>query len=132
MYDAALAVIKEHNSVIGKDKPGYVDPDLFLSCIKSAGGTTLERLKALSYEDMLACMHCPTTTLVKPIAIAKDIAKIFRGKEEAKVNDARPVSAKKAEKMSLLELVQHYDPEDFNLVAKRLGTNPFAQAKRLS
>ena len=118
MYDAALAVIKEHNSVIGQGNPGFIDPDKFLPCIKAAGGTTEDRLKSLSYEDILACMPSDGVT-VKPIAIAKDIAKIFRGKEDTKAEN-RPVSAKKAEKMTLLELVQNYDPEEDNLVSKRL------------
>lgn len=128
MYDAALAVIKEHNSVIGQGNPGFIDPDKFLPSIKAAGGTTVDRLKSLSYEDILACMPSYEDILacmpsdgvtVKPIAIAKDIAKIFRGKEDTKAEN-RPVSAKKAEKMTLLELVQNYDPEEDNLVSKRL------------
>lgn len=122
MYDAALAVINEHNSVIGQGKPGFIDPDKSLSSIKAAGGTTVDRLKSLSYEDILSCMpalYNNDGVTVKPIAIAKDIAKIFRGKEDAKVEN-RPVSAKKAEKMTLLELVQNYDPEEDNLVSKRL------------
>ena len=124
MYNAALAVINEHNSVIGQGNPGYLDPDKFLPCVKAAGGTTLDRLKNLSYEDILVCMpildlyadQWSDGVIVKPIAIAKDIAKIFRGKEDTN----RPVSAKKADKMTLLELVQSYDPEEDNAVSKRL------------
>jgi hypothetical protein len=119
MFEAALAVIKEHNSVVGQGNPGYLDPEKFLSCIKAAGGTTGDRLKSLSYEDILVCMPF---TEVKPIALAKDIAKIFRGKENvSSTHEARPVSAKKADKMSLRELIEAYDPEEpENTVGKRL------------
>lgn len=118
MFEAALAVVNEHNSVVGQGNPGYLDPNQFLGCIKSAGGTTGDRLKSLSYEDILACMPA-TTSGVKPIALAKDIAKIFRGKEES--HESRPVSAKKADKMTLRELIEAYDPEESeNPVGKRL------------
>jgi hypothetical protein len=120
MFDAALAVVNEHNSVVGQGNPGYLDPNQFQQCIKAAGGTTGDRLKSLSYEDILACM--PSANGVKPIALAKDIAKIFRGKENpTNTHEARPVSAKKADKMTLRELVEAYDPEESeNPVGKRL------------
>lgn len=119
MYDAASAVISEHNSVVGGcgASPARIDESKFLDNIKASGGTNLDRLKALSYEDILACMQISSS--IKPIAIAKDIAKIFRGKEESKTEN-RPVSAKKADKMTFLELVQSYDPEEDNGVSKRL------------
>lgn len=134
MFDAALAVVNEHNSVIqvgekegsGKLNPGYLDPNKFLANIKATGGTTADRLKALSYEDILSCMPQVVTVegyVVKPIAIAKDIAKIFRGKEDSisSNHEARPVSAKKADKMTMRELVEAYDPEESeNPVGKRL------------
>lgn len=118
MFDAALAVINEHNVVVGQGNPGYLDPNQFQQCIKAAGGTTADRLKSLSYEDILACMP---DTKVKPIALAKDIAKIFRGKEDSNSHETRPVSAKKADRMTLRELVEAYDPEEAeNPVGKRL------------
>lgn len=118
MFDAALAVVNQHNSVVGQGNPGYLDPNQFLGCIKAAGGTTAERLKSLAYEDILACMP---DAKVKPILLAKDIAKIFRGKEDTRQNEPRPVSAKKADKMTLRELVEAYDPEESeNPVGKRL------------
>ncbi len=118
MFDAALAVVNEHNSVVGQGNPGYLDPKQFTDCIKAAGGTTADRLKSLSYEDILACMP---DAKVKPIVLAKDIAKIFRGREDTAKNEPRPVSAKKAEKMTLRELVEAYDPEESeNPVGKRL------------
>lgn len=124
MLDAALAVVKEHNSVVGQGNPGFVDPDTLLNNIKAAGGTSVDRLKALSYEDILSCMAAAGIAHpIKPIGVAKDIAKIFRGKETVvATTEPRPVSAKKADKMSLRELVEAYDPEDSdNPVGKRLG-----------
>ncbi len=121
MFDAALAAITEHNSVVGEGKSGYVnDVKQFAETIKAAGGTTVERLKSLSYEDILSFMAVEGK--VKPIFLAKDIAKIFRGKEDSAVShEGRPVTSKKADKMSLRELVEHYDPEEAtNPVGKRL------------
>jgi hypothetical protein len=121
MYDAALAVVAEHNSVVGQGNPGYVDPNQFAERLKASGGTSVDRLKALSYEDIVAAMPSHLGG-VKPVALAKDIAKIFRGKEEvANTSQGRPISAKKADKMSLKELVENYDPEEAeNPVGKRL------------
>ncbi len=119
MLDAALAVVTEHNSVVGQGNPGFIDPTTLINNIKAAGGTSVDRLKALSYEDILSCM--PLIGTIKPIGVAKDVAKIFRGKETV-TNEPRPVSAKKADKMTLIELIEAYDPEDSdNPVGKRLG-----------
>jgi hypothetical protein len=120
MYDAALAAIAEHNSVIGEGNSGFIDAKQFTESVKSAGATTVDRLKNLSYEEILSYM--PVEGKIKPIHLAKDIAKIFRGKEEvANTSQGRPVSAKKADKMSLKELVENYDPEEAeNPVGKRL------------
>lgn len=120
MFDTALAVVTEHNSVVGQGNPGFIEPTTLLNNIKAAGGTSAERLKAFSYEDILACM--PASGSIKPIGIAKDIAKIFRGKETTVTSEVRPVSAKKADKMTLRELIEAYDPEDAeNSVGKRLS-----------
>lgn len=119
-FDSALALVNEHNSVVGgAEQPGHVSPDHFIQNLKIAGGTTEERLKGFSYEDILSCMEVKNAP-VKPIALAKDIAKLFRGKDE-QTSETKPVSGKKADKMSLRELVEHYDPEEAeNPVGKRL------------
>lgn len=121
-FDAALALLQEHNAAVGgQDQPGYVDPDKFLSCIKISGGTNEERLRSLSWEDILKCL--PEFNGVKPTALAKDIAKVFRGDQGTPSSDdqKRPVSSKKAEKMTPRELVMAFDPEDAdNPVGKRL------------
>lgn len=126
-FDAARSVVEQHNVVLGGESAvGYVNPDHFTNCIKLAGGTTEDRLKAMSYEDILHCLPAPANPLggpaIKPVGLAKDIAKIFRGKEDStNTNEPRPVSAKKADRMSLRELVEVYDPEESdNPVGKRL------------
>ena len=35
--DAALTVIKQHNSVVGEAKPGFVQPDDFIQSLKAFG-----------------------------------------------------------------------------------------------
>jgi len=122
-FEAARAVLEQHNSVLGgPDTPGHVDPDKFILGVKLAGGTTEERLKGFSYEDILQCFPHLNSSLPKPVPLAKDIARIFRGKEDStSTHEARPVSAKKADKMTLRELVEAYDPEESeNPVGKRL------------
>lgn len=129
---AAQAVIAEHNDAIGgKEKPGYVDPDNFISCIKATGGTNEERLAQLSHEDILECLPAiptPAGGSVKPRILAKAIATVFR--KDADPTDPtkttpekRPVSAKKADRMTPRELVEAFDPEDYNnAVGTRLST----------
>lgn len=109
--DAALAAINQHNEAVGgKDKQGFLDPDAFIQCVKASGGTSEERLSALSHEDLLACMPASPNG-VKPRVLAKEIANIFRSNNAPK-DDKRPVSGKKAEKMTPRELVEAFDPED--------------------
>ena len=138
-YDAALSIIHEHNEAMKPhvnfdqadrdEKPlGFLDPDVFLMQIKMAGGTSEDRLKGMSFEDILAVMPEPVTKCgdkiaspVKPVAIAKDIAKVFRGKEDGQESGKKYVSAKRVERMSPRELIEAYDPgEPDNAVGKRL------------
>lgn len=122
-FEAARVVLEQHNTILGgPEASGYVNADNFEKCIKLAGGTSEDRLKAMSYEDILQCLPAVPAGghPIKPVGLAKDIAKIFRGKEETS-HEARPVSAKKADKMNLRELVEAYDPEESeNSVGKRL------------
>ena len=120
-FDGAVSVIEEHNSVIGgKNNPGYVDSDEFISRIKSVGGTSEARLKRFSYEEILECM--PDVDGRKPNVLAKEIAAIFRGNpEEDRPGQPRPIGSKKAERMTAEELVHAFDPEEYsNAVGKRL------------
>jgi hypothetical protein len=126
--DAAQTAISEHNEAVGGEgKPGFVNSETFIQCIKATGGTTEERLSDLSYEDLLACM--PDFNGVKPRLLAKDIANLFRNKKPGpssfdnsdRFGNVRPVTAKKAERMTPRELVEAFDPEDSdNSVGKRL------------
>jgi hypothetical protein len=146
--DAALAVVNEHNEALGhgrtategtpgrsvdsKNLPGFVNPDEFISCVKASGGTSADRLAALSHEDILECLPTipgPGGAQVKPRILAKAIAQVFRAKDSddpaAPNNEEkkRPVSAKKADRMTPRELVEAFDPEDFNSpVGVRLAT----------
>lgn len=118
--DAALAAIKEHNEAIGgENKSGYLNSDYFIQCVKASGGTSEDRLSALSHEDLLACMPASDNG-VKPRVLAKEIADIFRNKSKKEVT--RPISGNKAERMTPRELVEAFDPEDYsNAVGNRLS-----------
>ena len=124
--DAALAAIKQHNETVGgEEKPGYVNPDAFIACVKASGGSNEERLAALSHEDLLACMpsYHMNGIEVKPRVLAKNIAQIFRSNQPQGSEEKRPVSGKKADKMTPKELVEAFDPEDYsNPVGQRLAT----------
>lgn len=128
--DAALAAINQHNEAVGGEgKLGFLNPDDFIACVKASGGTSDERLSALSHEDLLACMPASTNGIapphiaVKPRVLAKEIADIFRNKTTTVADDKRPVSSRRAEKMTPRELVEAFDPEDYsNSVGMRLAT----------
>jgi hypothetical protein len=127
--DAALAIIKEHNDALGQDSSHVVDGEKVIACIKASGGTSEDRLASLSHEDILECL--PAVKMpgesggfnVKPRILAKAIAGVFRSKgDTAQPDAARPVSAKKAERMTPAELVASFDPEDANnAVGERLA-----------
>ena len=113
MHNAALNLIEEHNQAIGGEgKPGFVPGEDFIAKIKLIGGTTPEDLKSLSYEQVSKCM--PEYEGLRPEALAKKIARIWRGKEE--VPTSRPISSKHADRMTLEELIEHFasDPADYD------------------
>ena len=124
MYDAALRLLEEHNEAIAPGKtgqPGQINAEEVITCIKTAGGTSLERLKNFSHEDIIQCLPAPRG--VKPVALAKDLAKIFRkGVTEENNSDVAPyVSGKKAKKMSVKMLIINFDSDDpTSSVGKRL------------
>jgi hypothetical protein len=121
--NSAIALIKEHNDAIAPNatgQPGQVNLVKFIDCIKASGGTSEDRLKRFSYEDILACL--PAVDGVKPVIIAKEIAQIFRGKEDSAAADKRPIASRKVSYMTPRELVEAFDPEDASSpVAKRLS-----------
>src|SRR5687767_548001 len=101
LFGAAQALIASHNEAFSSpDEAGFVDEGSFLSKIKLMGGTTPERLKSLSYEDILKAL--PSFDFnggksIQPVALAKDIAKVWR--DSVKSGDVpdtkRPVSSKR-------------------------------------
>lgn len=125
-FERVQSILHEHNNAILNGKTlknpppiGYIDPDKFTSNLKIMGGTNEERLRKFSYEDILGCLDIFGTD-IKPTPIAKEIAGVFRGKEEPQ-EDKRPVSSRKAERMTARELVESFDPEESdNPVGKRL------------
>lgn len=121
--DAALAVVREHNEAVGEGKPGYVNPEAFISCVKASGGTNESRLADLSHEDILACIpgDVQNGVTIKPRVLAKQLAQIFRN-NKPDAEEKRPISTKKVEKMTVRELVENFDPEDYsNSIGKRLA-----------
>ena len=113
--DRALALIQEHNEAIGEEKKSvHIDADKFIDCIKFSGGTSEDRLRSMSHEDILDCL--PSFDLVqdhlrkvKPKALAKAIAGAWRDKIK---EEGRPVSSRKAERLTLPELIEAFDPEE--------------------
>ena len=128
-FERVRSVLAEHNSEIGENNPGYVNIDEFFSCIKVLGGTSEERLRRFSHEEIADCL--PTVRIggpdgrdVKQMILAKEIAGIFREKStgDAVTDHKRPVTSKKAERMTLEELVNAYDPTEADSpVAERLA-----------
>jgi len=136
--DAAVHLLDEHNKSFAKGSPAIINPKKFINTVKEAGGTNLERLAGFSHEDITECMdHSytkPDSVAVKPRVLVKEIAKIFRGKDEVVSADplqriANAVSGirvdknKKISEMSLFDLVSSYDPADpMSKVGDRLKT----------
>jgi hypothetical protein len=130
-YDAILAIVKEHNKIIlggdpdpdvhHLDTPGFVNPEQFIINLKIAGGTTEERLRKFSTEDVLVCIG--VYGAVRPMPLAKSIVQALRGTgtQESPKEENRPVPRHKANQMTANELVAAYDPsEPDGRVAERL------------
>jgi hypothetical protein len=121
-YESVRSLLSEHNEAVGgQGQPGYVDPEAFFSSLKVLGATTEDRLKSLSHEDILDVL--PSFNNVKPKVLAKEIAKIFRGKEDVVAAEKRPISGLRADRMTLRELVENFDPENHeNAIGKHLAS----------
>jgi len=127
-FDAARIVLEQHNEAIGEGNSGFVDIDQFESCIKATGGSSPSVLANFSNENIVNCLpnyDGPHGT-IKPWPLAKAINKAFKevAKEQRLGGEVekkpRPVSSKKAERMTLEELVNAFDPEDPGPVGKVL------------
>ena len=123
--DAATRVIEDHNKNVPEG--AAISPGIAINNIKLSGGTSEDRLKSLSHEDILAALAdaLPNhgANQIKPIGVAKEIAKLFRGTETATASDYGPprVTPRRAESMSREELIAAYDINDpENPVGKRL------------
>lgn len=119
LYEAATDLIKQHNShltpsnIEDRDPDGHVNPVSFISRLKIFGGTSEDRLKGMSYEDILDCME--VTGPIKPKLLAKDVAKLFRGKDDpaAQLRERATqayLSKRRVEQMDLTELFSNYNP----------------------
>jgi len=126
-HDSVIALIQEHNQA-NTEAPGTIDPNQFILHLKLFGAITEDDLKKLSYEDILECLlPAMNSNIIVPKGLAKKIATIFRSGEtpESEKPEEKPtyLSAKKVDKMSPLQLVCHFDPEEpDNAIAKRLTT----------
>jgi hypothetical protein len=135
---AVESLIDEHNKMISADMAsvsavdvyGHVRFAMFVSQVRMMGGTSVERLADLSHEDISECLvnamgSVPANVSVPtPRILAKAIAAIFRGggdKDGKSESSGEYVSVKRAEKMSVAELLAALDPADVSTaVAKRL------------
>jgi hypothetical protein len=130
---AAQTLLEGHNSALGTDSPGRIDIPKFIETIKAAGGSTEERLSGFSHEDILECLTVSIVDLkkfpVQPRVLAKEIAKVFRGKDDTLlvenlgqgITAVTPAKAKKASEMSPRELVERFDPtEPQSKISERL------------
>lgn len=111
MYDSKIdktkSIISEHNLVAKKK----VEFETFLSNLQEAGGTTDEALRACTWEDL--------ERFGLPTLIAKQVAAVFRTREES---ERKTISEKKTQAMTPKELFEHFDPRNWdNFVGKRLA-----------
>lgn len=124
MLNSAVALIEKHNENLSKTGVEFeglkLDIENFKKSLIMLGATTQERCASLSYEDILDCLkfvdvkHELDSTTVKPKLLAKDIAKIFRGKQETtEVVDTSP-SSKKVKNLTKKQLVSLYDPKNLD------------------
>lgn len=134
-FDVAKEIIDSHNAILNpgdlNNTAGSISFDGFITNIKLMGGTTPQRLKSLSFEDILTVL--PEHNKIKPIALAKEIATTWRemAKSDDKLNKAKKrLVAFQVDAMPLKDLVEHFDVDDqTNLVGTRLlresGGKPF-------
>lgn len=121
--DAAIVLIQEQNDVIGKEGSGRIDIEKFKTVLKAYGAISVDDLNKLSWEDILNLFDASyvSTPVLAPKLLAQRLAKVFRDKVESTEEERRPVTTKKAERMTLRELVECFDPEEFGSpVALRL------------
>jgi len=122
--DSASALIMSHNNILGEGHPGLIDPAEFIQNVKITGATNEDLLKSLSHEDILKCMLMPGWKQpVTPVILAKEIAKIFREKDNGNTDEKKYVSKRRIETMSTHDLLETYDASEPNsVVGQRLNS----------
>ncbi len=108
--ERARVLVAQHNEMVGSDNS--VDFDSFLAELKKSGGTSADRLRACSFEDLEA--------MGLPKLLARDIGRVFRDTQESGKKSF--ISPARAAAMTTGELFAAYDPREAdNAVGKRLG-----------
>ena len=126
--NTVIALIKEHNKLMQDVTQDdlKIDVELFKRKLSLIGGTSDERCKGLSHEEITECF-VPIDGIY-PKLLIKEIAKIFRGKEDSgyatsnsSLKEKKYLSSKDVSKMSTRELVENYSvDESESNVTKRL------------
>lgn len=115
LFDAALELLRSYNA----QNEGAIKENEFLKKVKLMGGTSPEALKSFSFEDVAQAL--PEIEGIKPVILAKQIAKAWRDLSGSESPERRPISSRKADKLTTEELVAAYDPTDAtNPVGERL------------
>jgi hypothetical protein len=109
---SARQIVDAHNENV--DNLKKVDFDHFLGELKDNGGTSEETLQVCSWEDLQA--------YGLPRLLARKVAELFRAKNEVDSSTKSVyVSDKKAQMMTITELLERYNPRDLkNAIGKRL------------
>ena len=114
MYDQKIKSARESIEAHNSNVENKIDFDTFLEKLQNLGGTSEETLAACSYEDLGECGL--------PIILAKMISRIFRQKNGEGSSKSSYVSSRKAEVMTISELLERYNPRDsHNAVGDRLN-----------
>lgn len=115
--ESACALIREYNDALKGTLPENssisIDIDKFKAQVVQCGAFREEHLKSFSHENvtaMLIASFNEDASLGDPVILAKEIAKIWRGKIE--VDESRPVSKVKADRMTARELVESFDSSE--------------------
>lgn len=118
LQDKMLSVVnllEEHNKSVPEEL--RINIEDFKKSLALIGATSEERCKSLSHEDILECF--PAINGIKPRLLAKDLAKIFRDKEEVKPTTI--ITDGKVKYMNSKGLIEAYSPSDnTSAVSERL------------
>jgi hypothetical protein len=109
--EEARALLTQHNSQIPEDSKNRVNVDQFFTKLVAAGGTNNAGLSQCAWEDL--------QEFGLPKLLARQVAQIFRAKEEKK-DEPVVLKRSKVEAMGVGELIAHYHPRNKNLIYDRL------------